>query len=314
MATQNVITKPGDPNLYLLVKDEWYKYNPNEKPLGSGAMGVVYLGYRCLTGEKVAVKRVKDQHANIKQVRERAKLEASLAFHHPNLVEMIGYCEVAPNHGPIFILSKYVSGIGIRQYISQNIGNSPDKMEQVANLIYPVMDALSYIHSRGFVHRDIKPSNIMVADNLEVRLMDLGIARMNGGNKFSAVGFIGTPQYSSPEQILRGIEDDLQQGPTMDIYSMGVSMFELFTGYNPYKASTDAETLKRQIKMKMPMDRNVPWKVMRVLRKATEKNPSLRYQSIDEMKVELRRAMADGPDFIDTIRKYLPHINTKIWK
>ena len=84
-------------------------------------------------------------------------------------------------------------------------------------VIYPVLDALDYVHSRGVVHRDIKPSNIMIENESNIRLMDLGIARMNGGNKFSAFGFIGTPQYSAPEQISRDKNSSVQINASTDI-------------------------------------------------------------------------------------------------
>ena len=105
---RTVVRRPNDPYVYLSVMGEWYCYNPMEAPLGSGAMGDLYRGYRCKTGEMIAIKKVKDAYANNKMIRERARQEASLAFRHPNLVEMIGYCEYAPTNGPIFILSHYV--------------------------------------------------------------------------------------------------------------------------------------------------------------------------------------------------------------
>lgn len=308
MNTGAIYTKEGNPNIYLSLNGREYTYNPNEKPLGSGAMGTVYLGKDCLTGEKIAIKRVKDQYANFKQVRERAKLEASLSFHHPNLVEMVGYCEMAPDSGPIFILSKFVSGTDIRTYIKTNIGNSEDRIHKICQLIYSVIDALSYIHSRGFIHRDIKPSNIMVEENGNVRLMDLGIARMNGGNKFSVVGFIGTPQYSAPEQILRGTDDEKRISPSTDLYALGITMYQLFEGYNPFKTTTEVDTLSRQIKMILPDAKDLPWSLMQVMRKATEKDPSQRYQSADEMKVALREALEKGIGLIDYVRKYLPFV------
>ena len=89
---QTVLQRPGDPNIYLFAMGEWYGYNPQNEPLGCGAMGTVYLGFRCKNGERIAVKRVKDEYANVRVIRERARQEASLAFRHPNLVEMIGYC------------------------------------------------------------------------------------------------------------------------------------------------------------------------------------------------------------------------------
>lgn len=308
MKDGTIYTTEGSSNIYMSLGGREYQYNPDDKPLGSGAMGTVYLGKDSLTGEKIAIKRVKDQYANFKQVRERAKLEASLAFHHPNLVEMVGYCEMAPDNGPIFILSKYVSGTDIRTYIKNNLDKSEDRTNKICQLIYSVIDALSYIHSRGFIHRDIKPSNIMVEDNGNVRLMDLGIARMNGGNKFSVVGFIGTPQYSSPEQILRGTDDEKRISPSTDLYALGITMYELLVGKNPYKADTEVDTLSRQIKMILPDAKNIPWSLMKVMRKATEKDPALRFQSADEMKVALREALESGKCAIDYVREYLPFI------
>ena len=99
---RTVVQRKGDPYIYLWVMNEWYCYNPQEPPVGSGAMGDVYRGFRCKNGAPVAIKRVKDAYANNKMIRERAKQEASLAFRHPNLVEMVGYCEYAPESGPIF--------------------------------------------------------------------------------------------------------------------------------------------------------------------------------------------------------------------
>ena len=102
-----VYQREGDPFIYLYVNQQWYCYNPQDPPLGSGAMGTVYLGFSCNTNERIAVKRVKDEYANNRMIRERARQEASLSFSHPYLVKMIGLCEYEPDRGPIFILSNY---------------------------------------------------------------------------------------------------------------------------------------------------------------------------------------------------------------
>ena len=109
---QTIVVRKDDPFVYLYVMGEWYCYNPNNPQdlLGEGAMGTVYKGYRCKTGSLVAVKRVKACYENNKMIRERARLEASLAFRHPNLVEMVGCCEWAPDHGPILLISHFVQG------------------------------------------------------------------------------------------------------------------------------------------------------------------------------------------------------------
>ena len=268
---QTVVQRPNDPYIYLLVMGEWYCYNPMEPPLGSGAMGDVFRGYRCRDGMTIAVKRVKDAYANNKLIRERARQEASLAFRHPNLVEMIGYCEYAPETGPIFILSNFVHGSNIDQYV-KSFSNTTSRTEKICNAICSVLDALDYVHSRGVVHRDIKPSNIMIENDSNVRLMDLGIARMNTANKYSSFGFIGTPEYSAPEQMVRELNGiSVQINATTDIYELGITFYELLDGSNPMSCDTETETMSKQMKESLPVSDKIPKKLMHVIWKATEK-------------------------------------------
>ena len=289
---QQVVQKEGDPRIYLNVMGQWYYYDPNSTPLGDGAMGTVYLGFSCNSNQRIAVKRVKDVYANNKMIRERAKQEASLSFSHPNLVQMIGLCEVAPNYGPIFILSGYVAGITLDAHVKEQLNylSHEDKIEKISNELCNVLDALQYLHSRGVVHRDVKPSNIMIENGSVVKLMDLGIARLNGGNKYSSYGFIGTPQYAAPEQILRD-SDNTEINAQTDIYALGVTYYELLTGKNPFKTDVEAEMLSRQIKMKLPYDKKIPRSIFNVMLKATEKVPSKRYKSASEFKFAILDAL-----------------------
>ena len=289
---QQVVQREGDPRIYLNVMGRWYYYDPNSVPLGEGAMGTVYLGFSCNSNQRIAVKRVKDVYANNKMIRERAKQEASLSFSHPNLVQMIGLCEVAPDYGPLFILSGYVAGITLDAHIEEQLNYLPleDKVEKISNEICKVLDALQYLHSRGVVHRDVKPSNIMIENGSTVKLMDLGIARLNGGNKYSSFGFIGTPQYAAPEQILRD-NDNSEINAQTDIYALGVTYYELLTGKNPFKTEVEAEMLSRQIKMKLPYDKNIPRCIFDVIMKATEKTPAKRYKSAIEFKFAIAEAL-----------------------
>ena len=301
---QTVVQRKNDPYIYLYVMGEWYCYNPQEL-VGSGAMGDVYRGYRCKNGAMIAVKRVKDFYANNKMIRERARLEASLAFRHPNLVEMIGCCEYAPDNGPIFILSHFVQGDDIDKYV-KGFADSPNRVEKICNAICSVLDALDYVHSRGVIHRDIKPSNIMIENGSNVRLMDLGISRMNGGNKFSSYGFIGTPQYSAPEQIKR--EEGNTANPinaTTDIYELGITFYELLTGKNPMDANSEAETLARQISESLPSDPAIPKKLMSVIWKATEKEQSKRFQTALEFKNAINEALIPDPPLMERISQWL---------
>ena len=302
---KTVVQRANDPYIYLYVMGEWYCYNPMEAPLGSGAMGDVYRGYRCRNGAMIAVKRVKDFYANNKMIRERARLEASLAFRHPNLVEMIGCCEYAPDNGPIFILSNFVQGEDIDKYV-KGFADSPNRVEKICNAICSVLDALDYVHSRGVIHRDIKPSNIMIENGSNVRLMDLGISRMNGGNKFSSYGFIGTPQYSAPEQIKR--EEGNTANPinaTTDIYELGITFYELLAGENPMDSDSEAETLARQISETLPSNPAIPKKLMNVIWKATEKEQSKRYQTALEFKNAINNALLPDPTLTERISRWM---------
>ena len=304
---QTVFRREGDPYIYLYVQDvnEWFCFNPSNSVLGAGAMGTVYSGFNCRTKERVAIKKVNDRYSNIKTIRERAKQEASLTFRHPNLVEMIGYCEEQPDRGSIFILSKYVHGQNIDVYVKNFLGSIADRTTKICNLIYQVLDALDYIHSRGVVHRDIKPCNIMVENSQSVRLMDLGIARMNGGNKFSMMGFIGTPEYSAPEQILRSEENPVQINAATDIYSLGITLYQILTGSNPMAADKEVDTLTNQVKKKLPSNEKIPPRLMRVIWKATEKKQENRYQTAKDFRFAIEQALLPEPSLWKRISEWI---------
>jgi len=291
--TQQVFQRDGDPLVYLQVKGQWFYYDPQSQPLGEGAMGIVFLGYNCNNNQRIAIKCVRAVYANNPLIRQRAKQEASLSFSHPNIVQMLGMCEYQENSGPIFILSNYVSGITLDEHVKSQLSqlNPQDRVEKISYEICSVLDALQYLHSRGIVHRDIKPSNLMLENGSVVKLMDLGIARMNGGNKYSSYGFIGTPQYAAPEQILRDTAQSEINAMT-DIYSLGITYYELLTGVNPMKSKIESETLSNQVTKKLPYNKAIPKRLFKVIQKATEKDSNKRYQSAFEFKNAIQEAIS----------------------
>ena len=296
----NIIQRPNDPFLYLFVMEEWYCYNPMDPPLGSGAMGTVYLGYRCSNGERVAIKSVNSSIANNPSIRARARQEASLAFRHPNLVEMIGCCEYLPTGGPMFLLSKFVEGEDIDQYI-QKFNTKADRVERICRLICSVLDALDYLHYRGVIHRDIKPSNIMVENDGHVRLMDLGIARTGMNAEFTSQGFVGTLDYAAPEQIQRKEGTQVLINAATDIYELGVTFYELLAGENPLASDTEVESMKNHLTKTLPPSAKIPTKLYRVILKATMKDQKDRYQTALSFKQDIQQALIPDPTLLQRI-------------
>jgi len=290
--------------IYLNVQGIWYCYDETSRPLGAGAMGVVYLGTRYDNHERVAIKRLFDDYAAVPSIRERARLEGELMFRHSNLVEMLGYCELYPTKGPVFIISKFVQGQNIDSFISQTMKSSPAKIRvpKICEMLYPIMDALAYLHDKGVVHLDIKPSNIMVENGRNVRLMDLGIAHVDSkfehGGGSSSSGLMGTPKYAAPEQFMTNlVSNNLTLSPKTDIYEVGVTLYELLTGNNPFTSKTLQGAIKLHNELILPYSKDVPKAVIDVLRVATAPRQEDRFQSMSAFKNAIRQSLLVKPSF-----------------
>lgn len=263
--------------------DRFCYYHCDNARIGGGAMGEVFKGWRFEDpGKKVAIKRVYSRHAENPEIRRRARYEALLSIDHPNIIKMLGYCEFDRNKGPLFIVSEFVQGNTIDKFVkSIDINN---RMEIVSRMMCTLLDALACLHNQEppVWHRDIKPSNIMVENGCNVRIMDLGIATSEGISLGTVEGKgFGTYPYAPPEQI-EGRRNLINA--TSDIYSLGVTFYELLTGNNPFAGGSDLDIIERQLTMSLPYNNVIPKSLFKVLLKATAKKQSNRYQSAEEFK------------------------------
>jgi eukaryotic-like serine/threonine-protein kinase len=286
MAAQNTIQRV---NLISNKGERFYYFHCENAILGRGAMGEVFKGCRCEDPDrKVAIKRVYPKISENTEIRKRARYEASLSIDHPNLVKMLGYCEFDHDKGPIYIVSELIQGTTINKYV-RNV-EAYNRTEIVKRMMCSVLDALTCLHNQTppVWHRDIKPSNIMIENGCNVRVMDLGIATAEGISlgTISGKGF-GTYPYAPPEQII-GDRDRINA--TSDIYSLGVSFYELLTGCNPFEAESDIDVIQKQLEMDLPYHYTIQQPLFKVLRKATAKKQSSRYQSA----VEFKKAILDS--------------------
>ncbi|MCM1163664.1 MAG: serine/threonine protein kinase [Muribaculaceae bacterium] len=280
-------------DVFLYVDRQWYHYDSSVAPLGAGAMGTVYLGRNCKDHhDLVAIKQVNPAYARYPAIRERARLEARLAFRHRNLVEMIGCCEEGGLEGPMFIVSRLVQGVTLDKYVERTFANRPDRVKRIINCIFPVLEALDYIHSKGIIHLDIKPSNIMVENGSNIRLMDLGIAYTHT-QAITASGLLGTPGYAAPEQYISPGQTQLPFDARTDIYQLGVTLYELISGVKPYQKNPD----------KLDPLPGVSRAINQAIGRALALDQSERYETARQFSTALKQALIQKPSLWERIFK-----------
>jgi serine/threonine-protein kinase len=210
--------------------------------LGKGSMGMVYKAKQTSVDRIVALKVLLDALAQNKEFIKRFEREAKIAakLSHNNIVNAIDAGEVGGFH---YFVMEYVEGETIKDVLERNEVYD----EKLAiKIILAVAEALKHAHERGLIHRDIKPENIILTKDGNVKLADLGLARLTADEKWAmaeAGMAIGTPYYISPEQVRGQVDVDIRA----DIYSLGATLYHMVTGRVPYDGETPAEVMKKHV-------------------------------------------------------------------
>lgn len=275
------------------------RYSLVEK-LGSGGMGDVFKGYHPSLDQYRAVKILPPYLSGNPELVERFFREARrcAALHHPNIVRLE---HVGEQDGLYYMVMDYVPGGSLRQLIDSG---GPVPIQRGLHIAAQVCRALAHAHAHGVVHRDVKPSNILIGADDQVFLTDFGIARgvVNDEPGLTAAGVtLGTPEYMSPEQV-RGEPVDGRS----DLYSLGIVLYEMFTGELPFTARSKA-TVKRQQLEKRPdsprfYNPELPEGVEQVILQALEKAPADRFASAEEMELALIAVQAEPVDVVEMMR------------
>ncbi len=244
--------------------------------IGEGGMGEVYLAEHTKLERKVAVKVLDSSLSTKSQFRERFLNEANVLakLNHPNIVSIYDLVE---HEGQYCIVMEYVEGLSLSEKLSRHGALSNEK---VLDIILKVLSGLSYAHEKSVVHRDIKPSNIIIDEFGTVKVLDFGIAKMLDANSnLTRTGTrMGSVNYMSPEQVL-GKELDLKT----DIYSFGVTMYEMLTGILPFDTNTESDFVVQNkiVNESLPDIRTrnpiVSERLAMAIEIATRKNPGDRF-------------------------------------
>ncbi|NIO49398.1 MAG: protein kinase [Candidatus Aminicenantes bacterium] len=251
--------------------------------LGRGGMGVVYKAEDTKLKRTVALKFLPPELTHISEVRERfmREAQAAAALDHPNICTVHEFDEAEEK---TFISMAYVEG----QSLKKEMESGALELDEALKIATQVAEGLEEAHKKGVVHRDIKSANIMVTEKGQAKIMDFGLARVAGGTLVTKEGMtMGTIAYMSPEQA-RGEEVDHRT----DIWSLGVVLYEMFSGQLPFKGEHDQAVVYSILKEKPGSITNLrpdmPMSIEQVVGKALEKNPDERYQQIDELLDDLR--------------------------
>ncbi len=261
-----------------------------EKELGRGAMGVVYLSKDPKINRKVAIKTLDYSQfsvSELKDVKARFFREAEAAgrLSHHNIVTVYDMGEEADF---AFIAMDYVTGFPLSKYLK------PGKLlpvPEVYHIIQVVAEALDYAHKQKIIHRDIKPSNIMYnPKSKQIKITDFGIARITDSVKTRTGSFLGSPSYMAPEQITGS-----KVNGRADIYSLGVSFYQLLTGQLPFNADNLGnlayKIANEKHKPVKDLRSGLPASATRIINKALQKEPANRFSSGAEMAKAIKREM-----------------------
>lgn len=255
--------------------------------IGRGGMGTIYFAVDTMLNREVALKAIHPQLADNQQLMDRFKIEAmtQARMNHPNIVTIFSFNKIDDQ---FIIAMEYVEGKSLKELLQAKKRLAP---AEAIDIIIQVAEGLSYAHVQNVIHRDIKPANILLAKDNKVKISDFGIAKVFGAQGLTKTGMMmGTPWYTPPEQIM-GKNIDFRA----DLYSLGVTFYELLTSRVPFDSETNSEFQIQKAHLETPPPRpsiynpQIGVKLEKIILQALQKKVEKRFQSAREMISELQK-------------------------
>ncbi len=285
--------------------------------IGRGGMGVVYNAIHAELEKEFAVKVVlhdkPDAAKRVKRFKQEAQAISSL--HHPCIVPLVDF---GNQENLFYIVMRKIDGLTFRQLVDTRYSDASAKTtaddsewKLMASLFSEIADALHHVHQRGLVHRDIKPNNLLIDQESRVWITDFGLAKLSEESSVlsTTTGLVGTPRYIAPESTRGGGIADARS----DVYSLGVTMFETFSGITP--RNQESVTSNGNGKFSIPdlrtRTKDIPAALNGIVSRSCQFDPENRYQNAAELAEDLRRfALRDDRSLLRRLKSIFGSRNT----
>jgi len=261
--------------------------------IGKGSTGMVYLSHDPYYRRDVAIKVYNNEEdENV----DRARVARKMFYNEAHMVGMLQHPNIMPIYdageedGSYYVVTEHIQGA--RTLAAYCRPDNLLRVDDVIEIIYKCAKALHYAHGRGVIHRDIKPSNVMLTIDNDVRIIDFGIAIISDADVSRIEGIAGSPSYMSPEQVQ---SEDLTS--RSDLYSLGAVMYELLTGFRPFRADNLSKLLHQIVYATPPpihsYRQDLPEELEQVVMTTMQKEPNKRLVTGNAMAAELTRVYKD---------------------
>ena len=271
------------------------RYEILEK-IGTGGMSDVYKSKDHKLNRYVAVKVLKQEFSENANFVSKFQVEAQAAagLAHPNVVNVY---DVGEENDVYYIVMELVEGITLKKYIEKKARLS---VKEAISIAIQVSMGIEAAHNNHIIHRDIKPQNIIISKEGKVKVTDFGIAKAATSNTITS-NVMGSVHYTSPEQARGGYSDEKS-----DIYSLGITMFEMLTGRVPFNGETTVAIAIKHIQEQLPSPREyipeIPVSVERIVVKCCQKSPDRRYQTMADLVADLKQSLINpDEDFVKLV-------------